>query len=400
MKTFLVQQSSFDNKHIIRSNGFKIVSQGYDNLYPEYLLDLLHAPTHGAIVNTKTFFTTGSGLEGNEDFNDMIISKNLINKLASDLVIFGGYAIKIVWSKNRDKIANFDHVPMKNIRFEVDEFNNITNLVYKDDQTNTKRNKIPAKNYPLYNPLTKVEEPIQILLYGNYNPYDSPYPHPSYDCAIEYIETERRLSKYHLNSIKNNFIPSVIVTTSNKFADETEEQEFVKNFKSFFQGDDNAFKAMIVNSEPNNQGDTRSPDFKTFDSGVNVDIFNNLDYTCMQKIVTAHGLTSQLLAALPNNTVFSNGQEILAAYELFFNTTISYYQKNILWGINVITKQNGIEPTSIINKKPISDTFSENVLLQILTKDELRKVIGYSETDETSVLETLREDKMIDNNAE
>lgn len=68
--------------------------------------------------------------------------------------------------------------------------------------------------------------------------------------------------------------------------------------------------------------------------------------------------------------------------------------------MNIITRQNGIEPTSIINKKPISDTFSENVLLQILTKDELRKVIGYTETDETSVLETLREDKMIDNNAE
>lgn len=400
MKTYLVKQSSFDNKYIVRSNGFKVVSWGYDNLYPEYLLDLLHAPTHGAIINTKTFFTTGSGLEGNEEFNDFLISKNLVNKLASDLVIFGGYALKIVQSKNRDKIANFDHVPMKNIRFEVDELNNITNVVYKDDWTNIKRNKIPAISYPLYNPLTKVEEPVQVLIYGNYNPYDSPYPHPSYDCAMEYIETERRLSKYHLNSIKNNFIPSVIVTTSNKFADEQEEQDFVKNFKSFFQGDENSFKAMIINSEPNNSNDTRRPDFQTFDSGINVDIFNNLDYTCMQKIVTAHGLTSQLLAALPNNTVFSNGQEILAAYELFFNTTISYYQKNILQGINVITKQNGIEPTSIINKKPISETFSENVLLQILTKEELRKVIGYSETDETSVLETLREDKMIDNNAE
>lgn len=96
MKTYLVKQSSFDNKYIVRSNGFKVVSWGYDNLYPEYLLDLLHAPTHGAIINTKTFFTTGSGLEGNEEFNDFLISKNLVNKLASDLVIFGGYAIKIV----------------------------------------------------------------------------------------------------------------------------------------------------------------------------------------------------------------------------------------------------------------------------------------------------------------
>jgi hypothetical protein len=88
---------------------------------------------------------------------------------------------------------------------------------------------------------------------------------------------------------------------------------------------------LVINSEPNNAGDTRAPSFQTFDVNNNVDIFNNLNETCMQKIITAHNLPSPVLASLPGSgSLGGNANELMIAYELFYNTTIANLQNNIL----------------------------------------------------------------------
>jgi hypothetical protein len=80
-----------------------------------------------------------------------------------------------------------------------------------------------------------------------------------------------------------------------------------------------------------------------------------------------------------SGTLSGNAGEISVAAELFYNTVIiPAYQDPILNALKDILKANGYSTKlSIKQSKPVQFTLSETVLMQTLTINEIREILGY-----------------------
>lgn len=354
MKVYTTKQSTqYLTQPINNVNGIKIANQGIDNAMPYVYLDYLKSTVHSAILNTKQFYIEGNGLSGGDP---MLIaqlnSKNILAKLASDITIFNSYALKIVYSKDLTKIANVEHVPICNIRYHIDNENNVNGVAISEDQLNYKRKRIKPIIYPLFDPTLASEQPVQIYIYSGYSPLQGYYPIPDYYGAIDYISIDCRLATYHLNCVKRGFTPTSIITFPSRMLDEDQEREVVRQFEEFYTGEKEV-KSLFLFGEPTSDGDLRAPKIESYEASKNVDLYNQLNETTMQRIITAHQLGSPVLASLAGSgSLGGNANEILTAYDLFYNKVIKVYQNNILKGLNLITTYNNVQPLTIIPTQP------------------------------------------------
>ena len=62
-----------------------------------------------------------------------------------------------------------------------------------------------------------------------------------------------------------------------------------------------------------------------------------------EKIVTSHGIISPALVAIADQSsaIFSNGEELKTAWDVFYNTKVRSYQKLIEKSFNLILKYAG-----------------------------------------------------------
>ena len=101
----------------------------YKNLFPTYLIDLYNnSATHAAIINATAAMIAGEDLlvDENKDLAQYVeIKKALANinsketahevlvKCAFDLKLQGSYALNVIWSKDRTKIAEIYNIPVE-----------------------------------------------------------------------------------------------------------------------------------------------------------------------------------------------------------------------------------------------------------------------------------------------
>ncbi len=62
-----------------------------------------------------------------------------------------------------------------------------------------------------------------------------------------------------------------------------------------------------------------------------------------EQIITAHGVTSPALIAINdgNSSIFSSGEELKTAWDVFQANTIDSYQQSVEYGINLILEGAG-----------------------------------------------------------
>ena len=110
--------------------------EGYVNNYPQYLQDNYDkSPTHASIVNGKINYTVGNGLEVQyySDVESLAMAKatirkvneyedadDLNRKLTTDLIMFGGFYVELIPSKNGKGVSSY-HLTFNSIRRSKEE---------------------------------------------------------------------------------------------------------------------------------------------------------------------------------------------------------------------------------------------------------------------------------------
>ena len=86
-------------------NGKKWVSYGNNNRYPDYLWwQYTNCPTQQAIIDAKTAFTMGNGINCGKDIVNTAgeTLDEVLRKCVFDLHLFGGFAIQVVYGRGGD----------------------------------------------------------------------------------------------------------------------------------------------------------------------------------------------------------------------------------------------------------------------------------------------------------
>lgn len=235
--------------------GKEWVSFGEDNKYPDLLLSLYEkSAKHNALISSKVDYIFGDGSDLEIVPNPYENINTLLKKIITDLEVFGGYYLEVVWSNSGENIAEMYHVPFQNVRVSADE-----KKYYINDNWEKWTRKAVEKD--AFNPLMR--KGSQIFSYKQYRAGQQTYALPDYMGAIQYILIDVEISNFHYNNIKTFFSTGKMITFTNGVPTPEEQRLIEKSIAkkhtgtektigfvlNFVDGKDNA--PIIENLMPN-----------------------------------------------------------------------------------------------------------------------------------------------------
>jgi hypothetical protein len=357
----------------------KYMKFGADNMYPEYLISLYNQSSiHASCVNSIVQAIIGDGLitedesilevanrEG-ESWND------IFKKVALDYKLFGGYALEIIYSRDRSKIAEIYHVDFSHVRaMEKNDRNKIPGYYINHDWKPTWNYNIQNENkklpsLPTFNLNKRSEEPKQLLYHNPYRPGQQYYPLPDYVGGSKVIDLDQEVDNFHISNIKNGLSPSLAITTFTNANDE-ERQAIENMLRLQYEGTNNAGNMLYMDvADP-----SLAPRIEPIPQNGADEYYTTLNDIVSQKILTAHRITSPALLGIKENTgLGNNAEELETAYRLFLNTVVAPFQQSILAVFDGLLEFNYGELTlGIIQKNPLFD-YDEEEEDEVVTSQE------------------------------
>jgi hypothetical protein len=367
--------------------GKDYIYYGEKNDYPNYLLRIYNnSAKNNAIITGKVDYICGNGwtVKAEDEMQkakafgliDRINTKQeslneLTKKLVTDLSIFGGYYLQVIWTKGTGEIAELYHVDYYKVRTNADnsEFYVSDNWI-KNDNVNPRPD---FETYPAFDPNNTTG--TQILYFKEYRAGANTYSLPDYRGAISYIELDISIGEYHLNTINNGMFSSKLINLNGGKVSQEEEDRIERQFKDKFAGSKNAGKFMLAFN------DSKENEPSIIDlSGTELDKhFDLLNKTVQQEIFTGHKVTSPMLFGVKTEGQLGGRSEMREASELFQNTYVNSKQQALEEVINYLLKFNDIIAELEIKKtEPISFQFTEQIISTNMTQDEIREKLGLS----------------------
>jgi hypothetical protein len=375
---------------------YKWIPYGTDNLYPNFLTDLMYKSSiHNAIQTGKHELAVGDGLtwdENGENPQDIAIVNKLFyqansdgetldqvfNKVMLDEILFGGHSVQVIWSRDRQTIAEVYHVPFETTRKgKPDELGRINNYFVSQDWMNWRRKYNTPKEIPAFSTKDR-SNPTQLMYSQQYFPTEI-YPNPTYVASVPYILTDYEIGRHHLNAIKNGLATNFILNISSGIPSEEEQDDFSDDVKTNLTGSA-AQKILVTFSE----GKDNAPEFTPITIQDEHEKFITLNEAVLQNLLTANRLTSPMLLGVKTPGQLGGTNEINEAFELYYNQVIGKLQNRVLETFNNILKINGATDIQfeVIKPQLISTKFSEAIMARVMKINEIRKEVGLEEDTE------------------
>ena len=376
-------QSGFDRESNPYRHGEmdkpKYMKFGADNQYPEYLISLYNqSSTHASCVNSIVQAISGDGLvTDNEDIlkvanRDGESWNDIYNKVALDYKLFGGYALEIIYSRDRSKIAEIYHVDFSHVRaMEKNDRNKIPGFYISHDwrpiwnyTIQDEDKKLPS--LPAFNLEKRADEPKQMLYHNPYRPGQQYYPLPDYVGGSKVIDLDQEVDNFHISNIKNGLAPSLAITTYTNANDE--ERMAIENMLRLqYEGTSNAGNMLYMDvADP-----SLKPDITPIPQNGADDYYTTLNDVVTQKILTSHRITSPALLGIKENTgLGNNAEELETAYRLFLNTVVLPFQQSILATFEGLLEVNHGDITlGVVQKNPLFE-YDEEEEAEVVTSQE------------------------------
>ena len=365
-------------------------TEDWRNLYPQFLIDLYYSSSiTAAIVNSSSEMIAGEDLiiedEDERDLEARVKLENFMNrangneslhevikKLSFDFKLQGGFALNIVWSKDRTQIAEVYHVDVSKLRCaRPDEFGKTKGYYISSDWSNTRQNKpyyVPAFNA---NDRTSAN---QIMYSGLYSPNMNSYYTPDYVSCNNWSLIDARISEYHLNAISSGFSGSFMVNFSNGIPTAEERMQIEQSLSDKFTGQNNAGKFILTFSDDK----TRTPEIQAITPSDLDKQYLALQELLTSNILSGHRVTSKTLMGIDTANGFSsNTDEIINAANFYLNTVIKPFQDQLVKELRKIFQINNMDmPVNFVQLKPITVQFDSKTIREVMTQDEIREELG------------------------
>lgn len=384
--TIVLNFSNDKVPEFLEVRGKDWIKYGENNDYPNYLVTLFNrSAKHNAIVTSKQLYICGQGVQFNaeglppekiastqafiqspnqyEDLNE------LNRKMVLDMELFGGFYLHVVKTKDRKGISAVYHLDYCNVRSNKDN----TCFYYSDEWLNDQGEdnpRVDPKKYIAYGSKEWEKAKEGVMYVKQYRPNVATYALPDYIGAVNAIITDAEIANFHRAAIQNGFQGGTMIVFKNGQPSDEEMATIERQIKKKFTGTDRANTFVIdFVDDP-----TRTPEIIPLNGNDFDKRYDALNDTIQQEIFVGHKVTSPMLFGVRVEGQLGGRNEMATAYSLFQNTYITPKQLLIEAVLNELV---GLSDRITIKPvEPILPDFSEQTLLQILTKDEMREIIG------------------------
>jgi hypothetical protein len=359
----IINLEAINLPHFREVRGKDWVTYGDKNMFPDKLIELLNSSAmHGTAIHAKLDATIGEGVldTGNNIINSQGETLNdIYAKVAYDFILFGGYSLNVIWNRAGDAIVEMYHIPFANVRSgKLDDKDQVNEYYYSSDWRNVRKYK-PVMYKSFSTTDNKSDNASQIFYYYDYSPSSDIYPLPNYMGAVNDIDLDARIARFHNANISNGMSPSLMINMTNGVPSPDKKRELHREINNSFSGENNAGRVFLTFSD----GADRAPQLTPIQS-ANDDYYVVLEERIASRILTAHRITSPLLIGIRDGGgLGNNADEIEVAYTHFMSAVIRPIQKSLNKSMGVVARQMGIEePISVVpSKLDFTKNIKENI---------------------------------------
>ena len=340
-----VNLSTYTSPEVKEVNGADWIEYGADNNYFQVLIDRYNgSPTNNAAINGISQAIYGKGLNATDsnrkpnEYAQMVslFRKDVVRRVCYDLKLMGQAAIQVIYSKDRSKIVQLEHMPIETLRAEkCDEDGNVPAYYYYNDWANIKRTDNPLR-IPAFG---MSKESIEIYYIKPYKSGFYYYSPVDYQGGLQYAELEEEVSNYHINNIRSGLSPSMLINFNNGTPNQQERQLIETKIAQKFSGTSNAGKFILAFND-NKESQAEITPVQLSDAHNQ---YQFLSTEASQKIQIAHRIVSPFLLGIQTSNGFSsNADEIKTASILMDNTVIRPFQELLIDSFDQILAYNDI----------------------------------------------------------
>ena len=340
-----VNLSTYTSPEVKEVNGADWIEYGADNNYFQFLIDRYNgSPTNNAAINGISQAIYGKGLNATDsnkkpnEYAQMVslFRKDVVRRVCYDLKLMGQAAIQVIYSKDRSKIVQLEHMPIETLRAEkCDADGNVPAYYYCNDWVNIKKSDKPLR-IPAFG---MSKESIEIYYIKPYKSGFYYYSPVDYQGGLQYCELEEEVSNYHLNNIMNGLSPSMLINFNNGTPNQQERQLIETKIAQKFSGTSNAGKFILAFND-NKESQAEITPVQLSDAHNQ---YQFLSEESTKKIMVAHRIVSPMLLGIKDGSgLGNNAEEIKTASLLMDNTVIRPFQELLIDSFDNILAYNDI----------------------------------------------------------
>ena len=385
--------SSYSRPEVSENGRNDWVEYGDENDYFDYLIDRYNgSPTNNASVNGISEMIYGKGLDATDsedkpaEYAEMkkLLRKDCMKKVCYDYKMMGQAAVQVIYSKDRSKIVQVEHMPIETLRAEkVSNDGEIKAYYYSSDWINIKPSDKP-KRIPAFGTSSQGIEILYIRPYRAGFYYYSPV---DYQGGLQYAELEEEIANYHINNIQNGLAPSMLINFNNGVPDKEQRDEIERAIYNKFSGSSNAGKFILAFNDSKELAATIEP-VQLTDAHQQ---YQFLSDESMKKVMVSHRIVSPMLVGIKDNSgLGNNAEELQTASVLMDNTVIRPMQVTILDELERILEYNNIDLDVYFKTlQPLEFTDLTNAV----TESEIEKETGVKKDSQQTEVEPQTEEE-------
>ncbi len=361
----VINLSSYTTPKVVEYKNKEWIGYGDDNNYFKYLIDRYNgSPTNNAIINAVSAMIFGKGLDATnsnqkpDEYAKMIslFNNDCIRKLCYDLKLMGQCSMQIIYSKDRNSIAQVEHFPVETLRAEKSGEDGEINAYYYFHDWEEYKPQSKLKRIPAFG---KSNESIEILYVKPYRAGYHYYSPVDYQGGLQYAELEEEVGNFHLNNIMNGMSPSMLINFNNGVPNEEERELIEQRISQKFSGSSNAGKFILAF---NDNADTAASIDPVQLSDAHQQ-YQFLSEESTRKIMVSHRIVSPMLIGIKDQSgLGNNADELKTASILLDNTVIRPFQHLLIDSFDQILAYNKISLKLYFKTlQPLEFTDLENV---------------------------------------
>jgi len=388
--TFL-QLKSYTKPELKEYYKDDFIAYGDDNDYFTYLIDRYNgSPTNNAAINGISEMIYGRGLDATDskekesDYEEMssLLKKDVVKRICHDFKMMGQASLQVIYTKDRTKIAQVEHIPVETLRAEKCNSKGEIEAYYyhsnwAEATSGDKLSRIPAFGFS--------NQSIEILYIKPYRAGYKYYSPVDYQGGLQYAELEEEIANYHINNIQNGLSPSMLINFNNGTPDPEQRDAIERSILDKFSGSSNAGRFILAFNDSKELAASIEP-VQLSDAHQQ---YQFLSDESMRKVMVSHRIVSPMLVGIKDTSgLGNNAEELQTASVLMDNTVIRPMQVTILDELEKILEYNGLDLDIYFKTlQPLEFTDLTNAI----SEAEIEKETGVKKDIEEEVKEKVEE---------
>jgi hypothetical protein len=306
------------------------VFYGIANLAPQELIRLYNSsPTHRAAIMSKWYGVRGEEISLKDGENSRLMMVNSLgdslydiwNKCTLDFILYGAFAINIVYKRDRDLGFEMYAMDTSKLRAERSDINDhVNNYFYSSDWSNVK--KFPPRKLPSMN--FNADDPSQVFYYTTHTPGAEYYACPTYWGGATSIATEVEIYNWFHSNIVNGLQPSLFVALNSGIPAPEQRNEIYETLTAKYGGSNNPGKLMLTFANSKEE----APEITSIGTNGTDTMFIELAKKVQESILTSHQVSSANLLGIQTPGSLGNSDH-LEAQDHFQHLVIQPLQREI-----------------------------------------------------------------------